>query len=140
MTDDPSTLVEDHPARVHPEWVFAYGGQLYYDPGIPEVRAFVQDAMLDAIVRYDVDGAHFDDYFYPYPVEGEEIPDEETFAEHSDGSESIEDWRRENVNLLVKEMHERIHEQKPWVRFGIRDRKSTRLNSSHVAISYAVFC
>lgn len=119
MTDDPSTLVEDHPARVHPEWVFAYGGQLYYDPGIPEVRAFVQDAMLDAVVRYDVDGAHFDDYFYPYPVEGEEIPDEETFAEHSDGSESIEDWRRENVNLLVKEMHERIHEQKPWVRFGI---------------------
>lgn len=119
MTDDPSTLADDHPARLHPEWVFAYGGQLYYDPGIPEVRAFVQEAMLDAVFRYDVDGAHFDDYFYPYPVDGEEIPDEETYAEHSDGSESIEDWRRENVNLLVKEMYEQIQEQKPWVRFGI---------------------
>ncbi|WP_220231743.1 glycoside hydrolase family 10 protein [Brachybacterium alimentarium] len=118
MTEEPD-LVEDHPARVHPDWVWPFGGKLYYDPGLPEVRAFVQDAMMDAVSRYDVDGAHFDDYFYPYPVEGQTIPDEDTFAAHSDGTESIEDWRRGNIDLLVSEMHERIRAEKPWVRFGI---------------------
>ena len=118
MTEEPE-LVPDHPARRHPEWVWPFGGKLYYDPGLPEVRAFVQDAMMDAISRYDVDGAHFDDYFYPYPVEGETYPDEQTYDEHSDGSVPIEDWRRENIDALVREMHERIRAEKPWVRFGI---------------------
>ncbi|PWH05095.1 glycosyl hydrolase [Brachybacterium endophyticum] len=116
---DPTDLVEDHPARTHEGWTFAYGGKLYYDPGVPEVRAFVQDAMMDAVNHYDVDGVHFDDYFYPYPVEGEELPDQETYERHGDGSTSIEDWRRENVNLLVSEMHDRIRGDAPHVRFGI---------------------
>jgi uncharacterized lipoprotein YddW (UPF0748 family) len=119
MDDDPSQLVEDHPARTHEGWSFAYGGKLYYDPGVPEVRAFVQDAMMDAVSRYDIDGVHFDDYFYPYPVEGEELPDAETYARHGDPDTPIEDWRRENVDLLVREMHERIGEAAPHVRFGI---------------------
>lgn len=118
MSETP-TLVEDHPARLHPEWVWPYGGKLYYDPGLPEVRAFVQDAMMDAVTRYDVDGVHFDDYFYPYPSGGEDYPDAETYAAHSDGTLPIEDWRRENINALVREMQERIREEKPWVRFGI---------------------
>ena len=118
MSETPD-LVEDHPARVHPDWVWPFGGKLYYDPGLPEVRAFVQDAMMDAISRYDVDGAHFDDYFYPYAIAGKEYPDQATYDAQSDGATSIEDWRRENINLLVSEMHERIHAEKPWVRFGI---------------------
>lgn len=118
-SDDPADLVEHHPARTHEDWSFAYGGKLYYDPGVPAVRAFVQDAMMDAVSRYDVDGVHFDDYFYPYPVEGEELPDAGTFERHGDGSSTIEDWRRENVDLLVSEMHERIRGEKPHVRFGI---------------------
>lgn len=79
MSEEPE-LVEDHPARRHPEWVWPYGGKLYYDPGLPEVRSFVIDAMMDAISRYDVDGAHFDDYFYPYPSGDLPYPDQETFA------------------------------------------------------------
>ena len=118
MTEEPE-LVEDHPARVHPEWVWPYGGKLYYDPGLPEVRAFVQDAMMDAVTRYDVDGVHFDDYFYPYVVAGQDYPDAETYAAHSDGITPIQDWRRGNIDSLVREMHERIREEKPWVRFGI---------------------
>ena len=118
MSEEPD-LVEDHPARQHPQWVWPYGGKLYYDPGLPEVRAFVQDAMMDAVTRYDVDGVHFDDYFYPYVVEGEDYPDQETYAAHSDGSTPIQDWRRGNIDALVREMHERIREEKPWVRFGI---------------------
>ena len=118
MSEDPD-LVEDHPARRHPDWVWPYGGTLYYDPGVPEVRALVLDAMMDAVSRYDVDGAHFDDYFYPYPSGDLDYPNQETFARYGDGATSIEDWRRENIDLLVREMHERIRAEKPWVRFGI---------------------
>ncbi|PSK97996.1 uncharacterized lipoprotein YddW (UPF0748 family) [Murinocardiopsis flavida] len=119
MHTDPGRLVEDHPARRNPDWVFAYGGKLYYNPGIPEVRSFVQDAMMDAVENYDMDGVHFDDYFYPYPVEGQVVPDEDTFAEFGGDFDDIGDWRRDNVNLLVEEMGERIHEAKPDVDFGI---------------------
>lgn len=119
MHDDPDELVPDHPARENPDWVFPYGGQLYYDPGIPEVREFVQDAMMHAVENYDMDGAHFDDYFYPYPVDGEEIPDEDTFAEHGGEFDDIEEWRRDNVNMLIEEFGDRVTEAKPHVKFGV---------------------
>ncbi|WP_424533202.1 glycoside hydrolase family 10 protein [Sphaerisporangium viridialbum] len=116
---DPDLLVPGHPARRNPGWRFAYGGKLYYNPGIPSVRAFIEDAIMDAVTRYDIDGVHLDDYFYPYPVSGETIPDASTFAEFGGGFTDIGDWRRNNVNLLVSEMDRRIHAAKPWVRFGI---------------------
>ncbi len=116
---DPAQLVPDHPARQHPDWVFAYGGQLYYDPGKPAVREFVTDVVLDVVKRYPVDGVHFDDYFYPYPVEGEQIPDAKTFAANSAGSTDIADWRRHNVDELVSGVSERLAAQKTDVEFGI---------------------
>ncbi|MET9783683.1 family 10 glycosylhydrolase [Nocardiopsis alba] len=119
MHDDPARLVEDHPARQNPDWVFAYGGKLYYNPGIPEVREFVIRAMMDSVENYDIDGVHFDDYFYPYPVEGEEIPDADAFAEHGGDFNDIEDWRRDNVDLMVRDMSEAINAVKPHVKFGI---------------------
>ncbi len=119
MQTDPAQLVPDHPARLHPDWVFPYGPKLYYNPGIPAVRAFVEDAMLDAITRYDVDGAHFDDYFYPYPVTGATLPDADTYAEYGAGFDTVEDWRRHNIDLLISEMNTRIHAAKPWVKFGV---------------------
>lgn len=119
MQTDPAKLVATHPARVHPEWVFAYGGKLYYNPGIPEVRAFVETAMLDAVARYDVDAVHFDDYFYPYPSGTTPYPDADTYARYGRGIATIEDWRRDNINLLVSEMHARVHALKQWVKFGI---------------------
>ncbi|HIY43098.1 MAG TPA: family 10 glycosylhydrolase [Candidatus Nocardiopsis merdipullorum] len=119
MHDDPSRLVEEHPARQNPEWTFSYGGQLYYDPGVPEAREFVIEAMMHSVEHYDLDGVHFDDYFYPYPVEGEEIPDEDTFAEHGEDFDDIEDWRRDNVDTMVRETGEAITAIKPHVKFGI---------------------
>jgi uncharacterized lipoprotein YddW (UPF0748 family) len=116
---DVTKLVSTHPARVHPGWRFAYGGKLYYNPGIPEVRHFVEDAMMDAVTKYDIDGVHFDDYFYPYPVSGETIPDSTTFSQYPDGYTNINDWRRHNVDLMVQEMSQRIHGAKPHVKFGI---------------------
>lgn len=117
--DVPSQLIASHPARQNPSWRFAYGGKLYYNPGIPVVRDFVEDAMMDAVTKYDVDGVHFDDYFYPYPVSGVSIPDSATYAQYGSGFSNINDWRRNNVNLMVQEMAQRINAAKPWVKFGI---------------------
>ncbi|MFF3290090.1 glycoside hydrolase family 10 protein [Streptomyces sp. NPDC003023] len=116
---DPTRLVANHPARLHPEWTIAYGGKLYYDPGIPEVRRFVQDAMLDAVVRYDIEAVHFDDYFYPYPVPDQVFDDDATFARYGDGFTDKAAWRRDNINRLVREMAARIKAAKKHVRFGI---------------------
>ncbi|WP_285706987.1 family 10 glycosylhydrolase [Microtetraspora sp. NBRC 16547] len=116
---DPTKLVSTHPARQHPDWRFAYGGKLYYNPGIPEVRTFIEDAIMDAVSRYDIDGVHLDDYFYPYPVSGETIPDAATYSRYGGGFSDIGDWRRDNVNRLVRELDQRIHAAKPWLAFGV---------------------
>ncbi|TXS47702.1 hypothetical protein EAO72_06370 [Streptomyces sp. or43] len=116
---DPSRLSAGHPARLHPEWVLPYGGKLYYNPGLPEVRAFVQDAMLDAVRRYDIDAVHWDDYFYPYPVAGQTFADGAAYAKYGAGFPDRAAWRRSNTDKLVREMSERIKALKPDVRFGI---------------------
>ncbi|QTX05516.1 glycoside hydrolase family 10 protein [Agromyces archimandritae] len=119
MQTDPAQLVPEHPARVHPEWVWAYGGKLYFDPGLPEVQEHIQQAILHSVEHYDLDGVHFDDYFYPYPVSGQTIPDEATYAAHGAGFDDIADWRRHNVDTFVHSISERIKTLKPWVKFGI---------------------
>ncbi|WP_112470056.1 glycoside hydrolase family 10 protein [Streptomyces triticisoli] len=116
---DPSRLTASHPARKHPDWVVPYGGKLYYDPGLPAVRAFVRQAMLDAVRRYPVDGVHLDDYFYPYPVAGRPFDDDAAHARHGGGFASRADWRRDNVDRLVRETAEDIRRIRPGARFGI---------------------
>ncbi|MGH8881503.1 MAG: glycoside hydrolase family 10 protein, partial [Stackebrandtia sp.] len=119
---DPSKLHESHPARRHPEWVVAYpktDGQLYYNPGIPEVREFVVEAMMHAVDNYDIDGVHFDDYFYPYPVGDEDFDDAAAFAEYGGDFDTLADWRRANTDALIQEFGRRIKESRPWVRFGV---------------------
>ncbi len=117
-TTDPATLTPDHPARQHPDWVVSYGGKLYYNPGVPAARLFVEDAIMDAVSRYDIDAVHFDDYFYPYPVANQAFPDDAQYAAYGAGM-SREDWRRDNINKLVLELQGRIKAAKPWVKFGI---------------------
>jgi uncharacterized lipoprotein YddW (UPF0748 family) len=121
---DIDKLAPGAPARAHPDWVVAYpvgtaASRLYYNPGIPEVRRFVQDAVLDAVTRYDVDGVHFDDYFYPYPAAGQDFADDATFAQYGGGFANKGDWRRDNINRLIQEMGQRVHAVKPWVKFGV---------------------
>lgn len=117
-------LAPTHPLRAHPEWAITYpveatGSRLYYDPGIPQARRFVEDSILDAVTRYEIDGVHFDDFFYPYPAAGQDFGDDASFARYGAGFASRADWRRENVNTFVREMSERIKAAKPWVKFGI---------------------
>jgi uncharacterized lipoprotein YddW (UPF0748 family) len=117
---DPNRLHPQHPGRLHPDWIVPYGGRLYYDPGIPEVREHVQNAIMDAVWRYDVDGVHFDDYFYPYPVAGQQFDDEASYQRYGAGRFPVKaDWRRDNTNRLVQELDQRIHAAKPWVKFGV---------------------
>ncbi|MEV0117998.1 family 10 glycosylhydrolase [Streptomyces sp. NPDC050844] len=116
---DPSRLVPTHPARLHPEWVVPYGGKLYYNPGLPKVRRFVQDAMLDALRHYDIDAVHWDDYFYPYPVAGQVFDDDDAFARYGGGFPDRAAWRRDNIDRLVREMGKRVHKLRKGAEFGI---------------------
>lgn len=100
-----------------------YGKLLLLDPGLPEVREYSRSVMVDVATRYDVDGIHMDDYFYPYPLkrpDGSEVrfPDEKTHARLGKGVE-LRKWRRENVDTFVRELGPAVHAKKPWVKVGI---------------------
>jgi len=96
-----------------------YGNGLWFDPGLPEVRDLISDVVLDVVRKYDIDGVHFDDYFYPYPLPGKGFPDKATFKKYGSGFEHLGDWRRDNVDMLVRGLYGRIHQAKQWVKFGI---------------------
>ncbi len=113
-------LAANHIAFRHPEWIVKYGNSLYFDPGLPQTREYVAHVVKDVVSRYDVDAIHFDDYFYPYPL-AEDFPDTASFSRYSRGyfSENRTDWRRENVDLIIKMLNDTIKAVKPWVKFGI---------------------
>jgi uncharacterized lipoprotein YddW (UPF0748 family) len=125
---DINQLAPGHPLREHPEWAIVYpvgiagantsGDRLYIDPGNPDARRYIEDSMLEAVQNYDLDGVFFDDYFYPYKEGGQEFNDDASYAQYGGGL-SRADWRRANVDTLVREMSERIKQLKPWVKFGI---------------------
>ena len=111
-------LPQNHIYHQHPERFITYDGKLYFDPGLPENREFIGRVVDDIVARYDVDGIHFDDYFYPYPVAGKEFDDNASYARYGNGMDRG-DWRRHNVDLLIEDLHNRIRAAKPWVRFGV---------------------
>ncbi len=114
----------DKPARSsvyykHPEWFIRYAdGKIYFDPGLPESRDFIDKVVRDLLARYDLDAIHMDDYFYPYPVSGKEFPDDKSYEQYGNGM-NRDDWRRHNVDLLIEQLHNTIAATKPWVRLGI---------------------
>ena len=118
-TKGTTQLASNHIAMQHPEQVFPYDGMLIMNPALESNRIYTCMVVQDIIQRYDVDGIHMDDYFYPYPVSGGIIPDQDLYETTHHGSQTLEDWRRENVNKLVEKLHKLIHKEKPWVKFGI---------------------
>ena len=106
-----------HPYYKHPELFVEYEGQLYFNPGLPENRKYICKIIRDIVDRYDIDALHMDDYFYPYPTPGKDFPDDVAFGEYGRGYADKGDWRRDNVNVLIKEIHETVRECKPWVKF-----------------------
>jgi uncharacterized lipoprotein YddW (UPF0748 family) len=118
LTTDVAGLFSTHPANVHPEWTIAYGGKLYYNPGVPEAREFCQAAIMDAVQTHDIDAVHFDDYFYPYPASGAVFHDEAQYAQYGAGR-TLDGWRRDNINALITGLGSAIKAAKPWVKFGV---------------------
>ena len=133
---DINKLAPTAPLRQHPDWGVVYPvgvptqSRLYYNPGIPEVRHFVEDAIMDAVTKYDIDGVHFDDYFYPYPYSTQDFGDDATFAQYGAGFATKADWRRDNIDKLIQEMDQKIHTAKPWVKFGVSPFGIWRNNTS----------
>ena len=101
------------------QWFFKYGNKYYFNPANQLVIKYLENVVRDVVVRYDVDGIHFDDYFYPYPEQGQNIDDYDQFVSNPRGFSNIYDWRRDNINQLIKGVSETIHSVKPWVRFGV---------------------
>ena len=98
---------------------FQYNNQWYLDPGKEDTQAWICMVVSDIVSRYDIDAIHMDDYFYPYPVKGQSIPDRATYEANPRGFSNINDWRRDNVNTIIRELHTVIHSLKPEVQFGI---------------------
>lgn len=118
-TKGTTELSVKHPYVKNPSRFFEYDGLLLFDPGLDENRRYICSVASDIVRRYDVDGLHIDDYFYPYPAAGVAIPDQKTYKKNRNGIGSIEEWRRYNVNVFIEMLHDSIHAVKPWVKFGV---------------------
>lgn len=104
-----------HISRTQPGWLLRFGSLVTLDPGIPAVRDYIVKVVGDITRRYDVDGIHFDDYFYPDPA----VNDNKTFAAYKRGIADKANWRRDNVDLLIKSVFQEIRSIKSWVKFGV---------------------
>ena len=131
----------NHVTRAHPEWVRRYGRQQWVDPGIPKAREAVLETIIDVVHRYDIDGVHLDDFFYPYRetrtryrrvgrgrhrhtikiVRELDFPDHASWIRYGRKEHwtNRDDWRRHNIDDFVAELYKRVHVAKPWVAVGI---------------------
>jgi uncharacterized lipoprotein YddW (UPF0748 family) len=113
------SLCDCHITNQEPGWFFVYGGIKLFNPGIPEVRDYIVHIILNVVDNYNIDGVHMDDYFYPYKIDGQKISDEQTFKDYGSDFDNIKDWRRNNVDILIKTLSDSIHQHKPYMKFGI---------------------
>ena len=114
-----AALSPEHITNKQPQWFFEYDGMKLFNPGIPEVRKYILKVILNVIKNYDIDGIHFDDYFYPYQIKGQEINDQDTYRKYGKDFKTIEDWRRDNVNQLIAMLSLGIKRQNFRIKFGV---------------------
>lgn len=108
-----------HQMTLHPERIIRYGDLALFDPALKENRDYICQVAADIVTRYDIDGFHIDDYFYPYPDGNRKFNDDKSFKADPRGFSNRDDWRRDNVNLFVEQLYHTVKEIKPWVKFGI---------------------
>jgi len=113
-----SSISPSHITKIHPEWFVTYGTTKYFNPGLPEVRAFVTRVVKDIVTRYAVDGIHMDDYFYPYRIAGKEFPDGKAYQQYGKGL-SKDEWRRANCDSIILNLFQAIRAANPYVKFGV---------------------
>src|SRR5579871_3371768 len=121
-----SSISPDHVSQMHPDLVKQYGRSLWLDPGEKAVQDYSLSVILDVVRRYDIDGVHIDDYFYPYKETDAQnkvlpFPDDASWQKYvqSGGTLSRDDWRRQNVDTFIERLYKGVKEVKPWVKFGI---------------------
>jgi len=117
LVNNSNYISDAHVTKQHPDWILKFSDIHILDPGLPIVRDYIENVFMDIVTRYDIDGLHMDDYFYPYSVITNE--DTATFSYDPRGFEDIHDWRRDNINLLVEGIMDSINIVKPWVKWGI---------------------
>jgi len=117
-------IADNHVSKTNPSWVKSYGKYLWLDPGDKDAREHSLNVILDVVKRYDIDGIHIDDYFYPYPETDPAtkqtipFPDEPSWRQYR-GELKRDDWRRQNVDQFIEQMYLRTKKIKPWVKVGI---------------------
>ena len=135
-TKTTTVLDPSHIKMRKPQNCFEYDGLTILNPGIAENRDYICAVARDIVTRYDVDGIHMDDYFYPYPAAGQQIPDDIQYRQNSNGIKDRGDWRRYNVNLFIEQFYKTVHKAKPWVKVGIspfgiyRNKRSSSIGSN----------
>jgi uncharacterized lipoprotein YddW (UPF0748 family) len=123
-TGDTAMLAPTHVWNARRDLVRVYGANLWMDPGDPESHDRSIRVIRDIVERYDIDGIHADDYFYPYQINDSvtkrvvPFPDDSTYARYGNGG-NRDDWRRENINRFVERMYREVHEVKPNVVVGL---------------------
>ncbi len=114
LYNHPKELSSDNPAQKS-ELTITTDSGIYYNPALQEVRDLVTEGVVEIVKNYNVDGIHFDDYFYPDTAK--EL-DQAHYAAYG-GNMSLEDWRRKNVNMLIKQVYAAVKQANPDVEFGI---------------------
>jgi len=112
-------VADNHISKTHADWTIIYAEKQYLNPGLPQARSYILNIIRDIVERYDIDGIHFDDYFYPYPVKGEVFDDTQSFRENNPLQLSLADWRRKNVSTVIDSVSEVIKSIRPYVKFGV---------------------
>jgi uncharacterized lipoprotein YddW (UPF0748 family) len=102
------SIMDEHITKTKPEWFLTYGSYKLFNLGIPEVRNYITDVVVTIVRNYDIDGIHFDDYFYPYTEPNQKLRDEETFKKYSNGFKNIKDWRLEQAKKITKERRKEL--------------------------------
>ncbi len=123
FTTQYADVCKTHISVTRPKWCFSYTLHKYLNPGLPEVREYITKVIMDVVNRYDIDGVHFDDYFYPYPEKEDgkviPIPDNEAYNKYKGKFNNVADWRRNNVDVFIENTYKSIKAAKPYVKFGI---------------------
>jgi len=137
-----SSIHSTHITNTQPSWNLRFNSPYkMLDPGLPQVREYVTSIIMDVVRRYDIDGVHFDDYFYPY--EGITNQDSVSWNLYRGNFTDRGDWRRNNVNTLIRMVHDSIMAVKPWVKFGVSPFgiwKNSASGTSGFEAYYGIYC
>ena len=139
-----SNVAYSHVSVLHPSWNVTYNNIKILNPGLQEVRNYVKNVIMYIVNKYDIDGIHFDDYFYPYPQSGYVFNDANAFSSDPRGFTNIDDWRRDNVNIFISMVHDSIKAAKSYVKFGVSPfgiwKSGTPSGVTGLSSYYEIYC